>query len=366
MRFMHIADVHLGAAPDHGYPWAKARGKELWEGFRRCIADANEKKVDLLLIAGDLFDRRPEIKELNEVNYLFSTLEKTVVVLIAGNRDYLEPSSPYLTYQWNENVITIFSGQLERIRLPELKLEIYGMSYHHREISEPVMAGVCAKKDEYFKILLLHGGDASHIPLNKDELLDAGFDYVALGHLHNPQVYIRNLAVYAGAPEPVCAEDTGEHGYVLGEVQRKKVHISFVEMEGRRYLEKAVEVTESDNPYSLQEKISSVVARDGAQNMYRITLTGERDPGFVPQVREYLKCGRILSVTDQTVPAFHLDVLRKKYEGKLIGRFIESFGEGGPTGVTEEKALYYGLEALLYPGGQPEKKPGRREKNSGD
>ena len=52
MRFMHIADVHLGAAPDHGYPWAKARGKELWEGFRRCIADANEKKVDLLLIAG--------------------------------------------------------------------------------------------------------------------------------------------------------------------------------------------------------------------------------------------------------------------------------------------------------------------------
>ena len=112
MRFMHIADVHLGAAPDHGYPWAKARGKELWEGFRRCIADANEKKVDLLLIAGDLFDRRPEIKELNEVNYLFSTLEKTVVVLIAGNRDYLEPSSPYLTYQWNENVIKIFSGQL--------------------------------------------------------------------------------------------------------------------------------------------------------------------------------------------------------------------------------------------------------------
>ena len=153
---------------------------------------------------------------------------------------------------------------------------------------------------------------------------------------------------------------------MLGEVQRKKVHISFVEMEGRRYLEKIVEVTESDNPYSLQEKISSVVARDGAQNMYRITLTGERDPGFVPQVREYLKCGRILSVTDQTVPAFHLDVLRKKYEGKLIGRFIESFGEGGPTGVTEEKALYYGLEALLYPGGQPEKKPGRREKNSGD
>ena len=146
-----------------------------------------------------------------------------MAVLIAGNRDYLEPSSPYLTYQWNENVITIFSGQLERIRLPELKLEIYGMSYHGTGRFRSRLWQACAQKRmNIFKILLLHRGDASHIPLNKDELLDAGFDYVALGHLHNPQVYIRNLAVYAGAPEPVCAEDTGEHGYVLGEVQRKK------------------------------------------------------------------------------------------------------------------------------------------------
>lgn len=98
MRFMHIADVHLGAAPDHGFLWAKDRGREIWESFRRCIADANEKKIDLLLIAGDLFHRQPEPGELKEVNYLFSTLERTIVVLIAGNHDYLKPSSPYLDF----------------------------------------------------------------------------------------------------------------------------------------------------------------------------------------------------------------------------------------------------------------------------
>ena len=64
MRFMHIADVHLGAAPDHDFLWAKDRGREIWESFRRCIADANEKKIDLLLIAGDLFHRQPEPGEL--------------------------------------------------------------------------------------------------------------------------------------------------------------------------------------------------------------------------------------------------------------------------------------------------------------
>lgn len=365
MRFMHIADVHLGAAPDHGYSWAKARGKELWEGFRQCIADANERKIDLLLIAGDLFDRKPEVKELNEVNYLFSTLEKTVVVLIAGNRDYLEPSSPYLTYEWNENVITMFSDEMERIRLPELKLEIYGMSYHKREIPVAAADGVRAEKNDYFKILLLHGGDASHIPLGKEQLLESGFDYIALGHQHNPQVYIRNLAVYAGAPCPLGPEDTGAHGYVVGEVQRKKVHISFVELEGRRYCDETIELTEADNPFSLQEKIEGRIQECGAQNMYRLTLCGERDPGFVPNVRECLKYGRILSVMDQSVPAFHLEELCSQYAGRLPARFIESFGEDGPQGVIEEKALYYGLEALLYQGKEGGR-GSREEKQNGD
>ena len=170
MRFMHIADVHLGAAPDHGFLWAKDRGREIWESFRRCIADANEKKIDLLLIAGDLFHRQPEPGELKEVNYLFSTLERTIVVLIAGNHDYLKPSSPYLDFPWNENVICLFSRGCERVRLPELKTEVYGLSYHSQEIKEPLYDEIEAERSDYFKILLAHGGDAEHIPIKKDEI----------------------------------------------------------------------------------------------------------------------------------------------------------------------------------------------------
>ena len=59
MRFMHIADVHLGALPDVGAPWSGDRGKELWQTFEKCIGEARARKVDLLLIAGDLFHRQP-------------------------------------------------------------------------------------------------------------------------------------------------------------------------------------------------------------------------------------------------------------------------------------------------------------------
>ena len=348
MRFMHIADVHLGAAPDHGFVWSKDRGRELWESFRKCISDANEKKVDLLLIAGDLFHRQPEPQELKEVNYLFSTLEKTVVVLIAGNHDYLKPSSPYLNFPWNENVICLFSDVCERIRLPELKTEIYGFSYHRQEITEPLYDGLEAERNEYFRILLAHGGDADHIPLNKDRLASSGFDYIALGHIHRPQVYIRNLAMYAGALEPIDCNDIGPHGYIIGDVHRKKVKLAFVETSSRQYKNEEVAVDPQDTVFSVREKIAETIRNGGVQHTYRVILTGQRHPKLRFDVREYMKCGRVIEVTDRSVPSFQLEELCRQYKGQLIGNFIESFGDG-PQNMVEEKALFYGLESLLYP-----------------
>lgn len=347
MRFMHIADVHLGAAPDLGYSWAKDRGKELWESFRRCIEDANEKKVDLLLIAGDLFHRQPTMQELREVDYLFSTLEKTMVVLIAGNHDYLKPSSPYLSFQWSSNVVCLFSPECEKVRLPELKTEIYGLSYHQQEITTPLYDELKAEKSDCFRILLAHGGDANHIPISKSALLESGFDYVALGHIHKPQIFIQGMALYAGALEPIDCNDTGAHGYVLGEVQRKKVKLSFVECSSRQYLQKEIEVTEDDTVYSLREKVAAMIHKCGQQNMYRIRFVGQRAPQFLPDVKEYKKCGRILEIEDGTIPAFPIEELKRQYQGQLIGNFIDSFGEGSKD-LVEEKALRYGLEALLY------------------
>lgn len=347
MRFMHIADVHLGAAPDHGFLWSQDRGREIWESFRRCIQDANEKKVDLLLIAGDLFHRQPEVKELKEVNYLFSTLERTVVVLMAGNHDHLKPYSTYLTFPWNDNVVRLFSRNCERVRLPELKTEIYGFSYYAHEIREPRYDGLMAEKSDYFKILLAHGGDQDHIPINKERLRRAGFDYVALGHIHKPGPLIPDYAMYPGALEPIDNNDFGPHGYLLGEVHRRKVRLTFEAVCAREYRQETVEVTERDTVFSIREKIVAKIRESGMQHTYRIVLTGQRHPQICPDVREYMKCGRIVEITDQTVPAFHLEELRRQYRGQLIGNYIDSFG-ASPESMIEEKALRYGLEALLY------------------
>ena len=45
IRFIHLADVHLGAVPDRGCPWSHEREEEIWETFRRVIASVRKDPV---------------------------------------------------------------------------------------------------------------------------------------------------------------------------------------------------------------------------------------------------------------------------------------------------------------------------------
>ena len=63
MRFIHIADVHLGAEPEAGTAYSKRRPDELWETFSEVVSLCEQEQTDLLLIAGDLFHRQPLLRE---------------------------------------------------------------------------------------------------------------------------------------------------------------------------------------------------------------------------------------------------------------------------------------------------------------
>ena len=49
MKFIHIADVHLGAKPEKNMPWAKEREEHSWQAFSDVITRAKEEQVQLLL-----------------------------------------------------------------------------------------------------------------------------------------------------------------------------------------------------------------------------------------------------------------------------------------------------------------------------
>lgn len=54
MKFIHIADVHLGMVPDSGMSWSEKARIIVQDSLPRIIEICNLQKIDLLLIAGDL------------------------------------------------------------------------------------------------------------------------------------------------------------------------------------------------------------------------------------------------------------------------------------------------------------------------
>ena len=97
MKFIHIADVHLGVQPDRGRRWSDLRAREVNAAFDKIIDICNEKQVELLLIAGDLFHTPPGLKELTELDYKLSKLQGTKT----AKSQFLHPADMLCSKQAN-------------------------------------------------------------------------------------------------------------------------------------------------------------------------------------------------------------------------------------------------------------------------
>jgi DNA repair exonuclease len=345
MKFIHTGDIHLGAKPDEGHPWSEQREKEIWDSFKGLIEIIKQEGCDLLLIVGDFFHRQPLVRELKEVNYLFSTIPNTQVVIVAGNHDYIKGNSGYQKFAWSDNVVGMWDEDWQEQYFPKLDTWVYGMSYHNREIPQTRGGQVRHNGKAGRHILMLHGGDDSHIPFNKVELLKSDFDYIALGHIHRPQVLEANKMAFCGALEPLDRNDIGEHGYILGEVNERGIRTEFVPAAVRSYVPLDIEVDSDMTQFELETKISGQIANSGNNNIYTINLNGFRNGEIRFSARNIMELGNVVKVIDETKPNYDIEKLYHRHKGSLIGDYIEHFAD--KQSDVEKKAFYYGLNALL-------------------
>lgn len=310
------------------------------------IGLCEKEKTDLLLIAGDLFHRQPLLRELKEVDYLFRTLSRTQVVLVAGNHDYLRKNSYYRTFAWSDNVHMILSGDVSHIELADLDLAVYGLSYLEKEMPEPMYERARIEDGCKYHILLAHGGDEKHLPFRKAVVDGLGFDYVAFGHIHKPQELTPDRMAYAGALEPIDKNDTGKHGFIRGNLNESGCRIQFVPAALREYIHAEIEVEEDMTGFELRQKIRDKVETCGVQNIYKLILAGFKDPDAQFDLAGMDAYGNIIEFVDRTRPAFDFVKLLQGNRDNLMGRFIDSFGDAEPDSV-EYQALCEGVQALL-------------------
>lgn len=304
------------------------------------------KHVEMLLIAGDLFHRQPLRRELKELDYLFSKLSMTQVVMIAGNHDYLKADSYYRTFSWSKNVHMILDREIACVEFPMYSLAVYGMSYDEKQITEECYRNAFAMRRQPYEILLAHGGDESHIPMKKEDLLGLGYDYIAMGHIHKPQMICPDKIAYAGALEPIDKNDTGAHGYIFGEITTKGCRIKFVPFASRSYIHQTIKVSPHMTEHELQERVAESIQANGMENIYKIILEGLRDPEVSYQPEALDPYGNVIEVTDHTRPAYQFDKLKEANQGNILGIFIEEL-ESYPENSLEYQALCEGVRALM-------------------
>lgn len=347
MRFIHIADVHLGRRPDIGFPWGESRENEIWETFTSVIRTCSERKMDLLLISGDLFDHQPSVEELKRVNSLFAKVKRLQVVIISGEYDYLKPDSAYMEFAWAGNVHFLKEGKIDSVFLDELDTTVHGISYHGKENGEYIAESAAPRNDEgEIQILMLHGGDEKHMPFSIQKLKTLDFDYVALGHMHTPRLIAEHIA-YAGSLEPLSREETGKHGYILGEITREKRSFQFVPFSKREYVLLKVRVSSDIESSDLEARLKAVIEKQGNHHLYLICLDGKHRPRCPYNAEKLQQIGNVVEVDDRTVPDYDLMALLEEHKDDIVGMYMEELLKQ-PSGKTVQRALFSGLDALLF------------------
>lgn len=346
MKFIHIADIHLGAKPDKDKPWGKERENHSWQAFTDVIARAKEEQVQLLLIAGDLFHRQPLLRELKEVNYQFSRIPQTQVVLIAGNHDYMNPNSYYRTFTWEENVHFLKQEQMDYVELEGLNTRVYGLSYWHRELPHALYQNIQVKEGDYCNILLAHGGDEKHIPFQIADFEHTVFDYVAFGHIHKPVQILPDKVVMAGALQPIDCNDAGEHGYFQGEIKDHICHVEFKPLHYCEYMPLNLKISREITEGALKDFIAGRIEKAPAYQIFKITLTGFYDADAPLNTRGLEEMERVVQVINRCQADYDFEKLKSEYGQQILGRYIKALEEMPQDEITR-KALYYGVEALL-------------------
>lgn len=349
MKFIHTGDIHWGMSPDSDKPWSRERNQDIRDTFAAIIARAKTLEVDCLFIAGDLFHRQPLLRDLKEVNYLFSTIPTIRVIIIAGNHDHIRKNSSVLSFSWSSNVVFLESEEVSSVYFKSINTEITGFSYHTTEIPEPRLNGLEAPNDGRIHILLGHGGDANHVPIDRAALASTGFSYIALGHIHKPEILIDKKMAYCGSPEPLDKTETGRHGILYGEIDPENRQVStleFIPMAKLRYIPLIVRVTPETTSTELYLKMAHEIERRGSDNIFRFKVQGMRDPDISFDLDALKLRFRIADIIDETEPQYDFAALFAEHPSDMIGFYIQALKKTDMSPV-EKKALFYGIHALL-------------------
>ena len=311
VKFLHTADWHIGR---------KLQGKDLLEDQQYVMNDLirkiDETKPDFLIIAGDLYDRSVPSKEattlLQELLVKINIECNIPIFAISGNHDsrerlaigeaWFSKHKFYLHTRLNQAFDKITFEDTDIYLLP------YFEPFEAREYFEDATLTThnsATKRviDEIYKnidmsktnILVAHTFVSGGLETDSEREISVGtvenvaveifekFDYVALGHLHNPNAIKEERIKYSGSPMAYSfSEATQTKGMRLVELTKEIFTEEFISLEQKRKLHNISTTYEEVFTKVFQQNFD---CKNDYFSMELSGMEGVTDP--LPRIKEY-------------------------------------------------------------------------------
>lgn len=310
ISFIHAADIHLdsplkGLERYENAPVDRIRGATR-RAFTRLVDLAINRRVDFVLISGDLYDG--DWRDYNTGLFLVREVGRLrdlniPVIMIAGNHDAANKMTRALRLPPNTHLLT--HDHPETVILEDLGVAIHGQSFAKPAITANLATAYPKAIGGYSNIGLLHtamGGVEGHeryAPCTIDDLRARGYDYWALGHVHARQVVCPDpLAVFAGNIQGRHIRETGPKGCIIATVGSDQgIEWEFERLDQVRWERAQIDVSGIDSESDCLDRIAE--AFDGL-------LASEPEPDTMLAVRLVLSGstalhGRIHADTERMV-----------------------------------------------------------------
>ena len=360
MKFVHIADMHFDNAfvnlsdKDN---LGDLRRLEQRKVFKKIIEYIKQNKIDYFFIAGDLYENKYVKKSTIEyINNLFKEIPETRVFIAPGNHDPFIKNSYYNQFNWSENV-KIFDSKIQKVELEDV--DVYGFGFDDFYCTDSGIENIEIENKDKINVLIMHGTldgadieDKQYNSFSQNLLKEKGFDYVALGHIHKLDYnHEKNQRiVYPSSTISLGFDELGEHGMIIGELERNKLNIEFYPLDEEQFVENEVDISDLEAKEDLIERINSL---DIKENEYvKINLVGDRN--FEINTYEILKLvenTRIIKIKDKTKIAYNLEKMSNEttLKGLFAKEMLERLNDENVTSEDRkkiEKAIEIGLDAL--------------------
>ena len=201
-RVLHTSDFHL-----------ESLGDRACHSLEALVELAGETKVDLVIVAGDLFDRNNV--DDNLVSFVVEQLKRlpVYVAVLPGNHDCLGSGSVFgreELWQGGGNIRIFREPGGETLDLPDLGVSLWGKPIASYDSDVRPLVGIPRPEgNKQWHIAVAHGYYVGAEPplfpsyhITQEEIITSGWDYIALGHLITFKYICREpvKACYCGSP----------------------------------------------------------------------------------------------------------------------------------------------------------------------